>query len=122
MTKTEAAYLAGLLDGGATFGIYHTGLYPTLVVSTVDRSLAQWLCQFGGKINVQIDNRGYSDRYQWRLGTAADLIPVLNAVQPFLIRKRNHAALLLAAASTDNRLKRQQIQKKLQFLNAPQAA
>lgn len=99
MTDTEAAYLAGIVDGEGCIGIGRRKKYitVTLQISNTDLALLGWVKdKCGGNIypvkNSRIDNR--KQAYVWsRAGRIARDIIVL--IRPYLIVKAAQADIVL---------------------------
>ena len=115
MTETEKlCYLAGLVDGEGTIGIYMTKpggrkkAYPrlTLIVCNTDRAMIDWIKEnFGGHVYCHKQRAGnlktsqpdehYKPLWRWTLEwrNAMDLIERL---LPYLITKQQRAREVLA--------------------------
>lgn len=105
MTKTELAYLAGIIDGEGTITLA-TGSgrpehgRPFVQVSNTNYKLAEWIRE---KVNIQFGFFEYDRHpekqkknflFQWRGPFGAE---ILHLVLPYLILKRKQAELVLDA-------------------------
>ena len=108
LEPTKAAYLAGLIDGEGTIGVYGTQKCPryfrcTVIVTNCDPVLMAWLRELGvGRIDVQ---RGRLAQHRpvsrWRVEKREDVRAVLRAVLPYLVVKRAQALLALDFFDTE---------------------
>lgn len=109
MTDTEAAYLAGLIDGEGTIVISDrratrpNGRRPQIIVGVVGSSLAMhaWLTETVGAghprpMTVYADALVKPNRtvYQWRI-VSTTAVGVLRQVLPYMVEKRDRAELAL---------------------------
>jgi hypothetical protein len=94
----DLAYLAGIIDGEGYIGI---GNAPRLRVANTNPRLMEWLrCRFGGSIWTSRKRDGRSKAlFTWEL-SARKAERVLREVAPFLILKREQAAIILAHYAT----------------------
>ncbi|HEY1197289.1 MAG TPA: hypothetical protein VGG32_00995 [Thermoplasmata archaeon] len=99
MRDTEIAYLAGLFDGEGCLMIrVGRGRYYDVIgdITSVDEAPIRWLEQVTGVGHVQhnIPRNGNRPWYNWRVSTR-QLEPLLRAMLPYLIIKRERAELAL---------------------------
>lgn len=100
------AYLAGMIDGEGTIGIYEMkgprslrpSFYVQITVTNTDTVLMDWLvATFGGRVDRRRDpsrSPRHRQPYAWRVpGDNAEAL--LHAVLPRLIVKRGQAAVAL---------------------------
>lgn len=99
MSKTTAAYIAGLLDGEGCFSIHvhkNGRLRGCLMVGNADKEIIQWLRDsFGGafaEINPSQPNRKKS--YQWTLWKHSTIKEFLLRIIPYLRVKKRQAEIL----------------------------
>lgn len=103
MTQTEAAWLAGFLDGEGSFMIlrsrrsgFDSWEAAVAASSTTDALLVRCRELAGGKITRGIEPGGLARRAGiWTLKGKA-VGPTVEAVLPFLVSKREQAAIVLA--------------------------
>ena len=112
MTDVELAYAAGIMDGEGTIGIYRSYapdrkggkkrevalLRPCVSVAQCDIRLPEWLQQkFGcGYIHNQgVPKSGRRVVYTWQVWGFTSVVPVLEALKPFLFLKRDRAEIAL---------------------------
>ncbi len=105
---SEAAYLAGILDGEGSIGIFDrrktrpNSIRPSLKLSigNTDKSLMDWICKTTGigKIEIRTTNNILSNKpmYYWHLNSISVLL-LLKQLLPYLIIK--HSLALSAFAS-----------------------
>lgn len=106
LTRTQAAYLAGAIDGEGHLGIIRIGprgRYANATFSariSVTNTNLGWLERLqtwiGGRIN-RTDSKKRRNRrpcYDLRLNDRGSIQACLTAIQPFLILKQAHAGLL----------------------------
>lgn len=138
-TPTNAAYLAALIDGEGTIGIYRANgvrslspsFYVQVTVVNTNTDLMAWLSEnIGGRVDKRSDTTSRDPRhkhpYHWRVhGPNAELL--LNAVRPYLVCKGSQAdvALQLRAMHQAGRVltpedvaARQALKDRMHVLNA----
>jgi hypothetical protein len=107
---TEAAYLAGIIDGEGSIveqrylrksdGTHR--LWYVITVANTEKSLMDWLVQFGGTIRANkqkvpvafVGQKTYFGKkqcYSWRTYRRSEVIDILRATLPFLILKKDKA-------------------------------
>lgn len=96
-TDTEAAYLAGIIDGEGTVTIMRDSRGPEewryrvrLSVSNTSIELMEFLHPVGGHISVEAGPQRTRTCYAWIL-TGSSAVVVLRNVVKYLIVKRKHA-------------------------------
>ncbi len=104
MTRAEAAYVAGVIDGEGTIGLrakHRRGgkshqFNPALRVSNTSLSLLEALIRMTGNGQIFADRRGTGQRacYDWAL-SANQIRHVLPQVAPHLVVKQRQSELLL---------------------------
>jgi len=111
MTKTEAAYFAGIIDGEGSLRIFemkqkrpatgqpYTVAHLRLSVGNTDGPLVHWLRQMTGSgaiqfIPIRKDHPNWKSLYQivWSTGSAG---PLLKQMLPYLRLKKRHAEIAL---------------------------
>jgi len=109
---TDLAYLAGIIDGEGTIGIYRKGgttkrphYEGTVIVVQRDPTIPQWIQQrFGGSLIHRVFRirGGKRDRYTyWRWYLIGKKIgPFLERCLPYLIIKREQAECAIELAGT----------------------
>lgn len=119
MPQTErSAYLAGLVDGEGSIGLYYLNRKkkskyhehtPTpsgrIVIATTSKSLVDWWNrEFGAIGRVFLNSRPKPNKPVWtiHLIKKRHVAEILNAVLPFLIVKRRQAMLMLEFLGLDN--------------------
>uniref|UniRef100_A0A6M3J2L2 Putative homing endonuclease n=1 Tax=viral metagenome TaxID=1070528 RepID=A0A6M3J2L2_9ZZZZ len=104
LTPTDAAYLAGIIDGEGSIGlnkvhsnsIDHTSTYVIRMrVANTDKALMDWICVKVGygsvrKVKVGEDKSHYKQAYEWYLSNRR-VIDVLKQIYPYLKVKRLQA-------------------------------
>jgi len=105
ISDIDAAWFACLIDGEGSCSIARRSArkhqksdnhWPVLEAANTDRRLLEKAQKIaGGWINKITDKRGFRPCYKWTLAGKA-LGPVLRAVIPYLIIKREQAEILLA--------------------------
>lgn len=105
-----AAYLAGIIDGEGTIGIYEArspgsqrlSHYVQVTITNTDPRLMDWLLDtIGGRVDRRRDpsrNVAHKQPYSWR-AHGPNAVALLAAIQPYLIIKREQglvASRLLA--------------------------
>ena len=107
MSKTTAAYMAGIVDGEGTITIIkcwnkknqksYFGVY--LNISNTNKNLINWLKKsFGGyiyKIKVPNPKPNWNDIYRWQIYRQSNLIKILEKIKPYLKIKKRHAEIVL---------------------------
>lgn len=101
------AYLAALVDGEGTIGIYTSrgirslspSFYVQITVVNTSTVLMDWLVQnIGGRVDVRRDSKSrpanHKQPYGWRVhGANADVL--IRAIRPYLVIKTQQADLAL---------------------------
>ena len=107
-TKLEYAYLAGIMDGEGTFGIYRSkdgrNHHLRCYVVNTDPKLITWLYDtFGGLVYSRKSKKNphWKLKYEWVLckGETVDLVELL---LPYLIIKRDQAELAIKFRTSFN--------------------
>ena len=110
-TVAELAYFAGIIDGEGCLSLTvgkrrANGLSLTratqLYVGNTDPRVIQWIqSRFGGSVALRPSPHPERHKPLWRwLCSGANIEPVLRAVLPYLIIKREQATLILAYRKT----------------------
>lgn len=111
MSKHNAAYLAGLIDGEGTldFGvnkrfykkdqtkkIYYQ---PRIRISLVDKHLLEWIAEsYGGWLETRPGRKAnHNTVYTWSI-SGRQMVPFLQAIKPYLKLKQEQAEILLRKA------------------------
>lgn len=107
LTKTEKAYLAGIIDGEGTVTLTcsNRGQYaqPQVSIANNNLKLIRWIRQrvgFGSIITKKPKKPNHSIAYAWQVNRAGQCKNILKIVYPFLILKRNQAKIVLEQYST----------------------
>jgi hypothetical protein len=93
MTPTEAAWVAGIVEGEGTISITSQGT-PFIKVSMTDedvvRRLRDWtgVGRFATTHPPAWQEKGYKRQYIWQVAKAADVLLVAEAIGPFLLGRR----------------------------------
>ena len=112
LTDTQLGYLAGIVDGEGTISIrtrkpkrgrFSPEYYPFLEVGNTNlRLIARLHSWLGGRVHLQRRRRLLPNSkpiYAWRI-EARKAVPVLRALLPFLLLKRQQALLALELYDT----------------------
>ncbi len=107
MTRDQIVYLAGIMDGEGTFHIGHhnknsRSLTSRLYVVNTDVRLINWLHEnFGGLIytRTSIKNPHWKKKFEWVVNVS-QIIPITEAILPFLIVKKEQAELMIKFRKT----------------------
>lgn len=89
----KLAYLAGLIDGEGTIYLRRqkTGLRTGVRVCNCDSKITSWIAEnFGGEVYYSQTPTG-NPFYIWSIGSIPDCCSLLEAVDPFLVAKRDKA-------------------------------
>lgn len=102
LTTTEAAYIAGIVDGEGWIGMCITkrtkgfGLDPFLGITNTNLPLMEFLStKFGTPIKGRTLTLGTKSKQLVRLGNAHKIADILRQIMPFMIVKRRQAELIL---------------------------
>jgi hypothetical protein len=109
MTKTELAYLAGIVDGEGCFTIeinppttYRKGTLYTcrLTITNTDKRLLDWLLdKVGGTVFARKIINGRKPCFSWRIyANGIDII--VPKIIPYLICKKEEALVIMKFRST----------------------
>lgn len=98
MLPTEAAYVAGIVDGEGCFVLSRVGdrFNVSLEVSNTDRRLLE-VCQAFTGIGAIYDRPrsgklNHRPQFMWSSGSRADLAAVIPQIMPYLVGKRAEGA------------------------------
>ena len=103
LTKTEKAYLAGIFDGEGCVGYYKRkgsrnkySYVAMVLIAQSDFRLMSWLeDKIGfGSITTRIGKKHFE--YHWQTNKRQHVIEFLEAIEPYLIIKREQARILIA--------------------------
>jgi hypothetical protein len=102
-TSTDLAYLAGLLDGEGTLGVYgrtekgRREYVVACVVANTSTTLMEWLVtKFGGSYKARKQtNKGWKVCYGWSIHDRRKIADLLPHVLPYLVIKKEQAELML---------------------------
>ena len=109
MIKEKQAYLAGIIDGEGSIGLYKIKTYrarrgftwkPTIQISNTNILLFDWIRKylgFGSFARYKGHKENNKDRLVWRIGGSYSVIRLLKEVFPYLLLKKKHAILLTKA-------------------------
>ena len=98
MSLTDAAYLAGIIDGEGSVGVWKNGVYriAAVHVANTDKGLMVWLRRTVGKagyLHPKLDD-GFGRTkpcYDWSVQAQIDVLSLLKQVAPYMVIKRNKA-------------------------------
>lgn len=103
-SPTAVAYLAGMIDGEGTVGIYEArstrslriSHYVQVTVVNTDLALMDWLtATFGGRVDRRRDpsrNPTHKQPYAWRVH-GPNAAALLEAVEPYMVIKSEQVAV-----------------------------
>lgn len=97
-TETEAAYIAGLLDGEGSICWYKQRRgrdQPMLIIVNTHYGVLEWMEQFGGRIAAKKVNGDRKPCWHWRMGRTAHVASLLEAIEPFMQIKKDKASAML---------------------------
>lgn len=114
-TDTQAAYMAGIMDGEGTFyiGNYSGNRkngdkhFQTLIaVASTDKSLIDWLFEiFGGGIRKytpkQMSKNARKEVYRW-CATSNRMLHICQIILPYLVIKKRQSEIMIEIRSTFN--------------------
>lgn len=93
--QTKWAYLAGIIDGEGSFGVYSAG--TRLSIANTHLPLLEWVKDFTGTgriFQTQVSTLTRRPCYQWDCAARAIRV-ILPEVLPFMIVKRRKAELFI---------------------------
>jgi len=109
ISPTQAAYLAGLIDGEGTITVNlyrstrqgrHPALVPWVGVFNTDPTLLEWLTATTGLAHLHRMRKNPTKNakmvYEWKVKAVADVARLLKTILPYLVIKRRQAELVLA--------------------------
>jgi hypothetical protein len=95
LTEGEAAYLAGIIDGEGSICWYKQRRgrdQPMLIIVSTTPELMGWLVDIAGAVREKArSDIGSKTCWHWRCGRTSDVLALLEAVEPYLIVKREKA-------------------------------
>lgn len=114
-TATQAAYMAGIMDGE---GMFYIGNYSgnrkngdkhfqtVIAVASTDKCLIDWLYNvFGGGIGQytpkQLSKNSRKQVYRWQ-ATSNRLLHICEVILPYLVIKKRQAEIMIEIRSTYN--------------------
>lgn len=106
LTKTQAAYIAGILDGEGCITLSRSGKYLRPLVSVVNtkKELLEYLVTSTGLGKVLVSKRPSKTSnipYRWQIWSKQSSLFLIQ-VLPFLVIKKQQAILLLNFANRSN--------------------
>jgi hypothetical protein len=98
-TNEEWAYLAGIVDGEGSIGLYinSNGHQPTISVGQKREILIDWILERFPGTKVVLENYGI---YRWTTSARKHLIPILEGIRPYLVMKGPQADIVLEYLAT----------------------
>jgi hypothetical protein len=110
LTPEQAAYIAGLLDGEGSLGVYRRPSawlpYPELSITNTNLEVLEWLKSTVGVGHIRLvtkDQRRATEKwkqaYAWRITASGHIVALLQQIKPYLIIKRAQCQALLAYIS-----------------------
>jgi len=113
LTKTECAYIAGMIDGDGSILICKNRDYFTCKVGIYNSNekLILWLKETMGAGNIYHKSPGidkYSfkhtkDRWEFTISAKVDVMKILKQITPYLIIKKEKAEIILKIIPTMKR-------------------
>jgi hypothetical protein len=105
MTETEAAYIAGIVDGEGCLSVRKQGrsFGVSIIVVQKDPVIPHWLVpRCGGHVDLVTRKSWGAVRtyFRWTLGGKDKIVPLLTGILPYLIMKRERARLCLELVQT----------------------
>ena len=92
LSPTEAAYLAGIIDGEGTIGKDFNRNTYRLTIGNTNKALLNWLYdKLGGRIKAKKVREGRTPMYYWVCNQMYIVAQILSAVEPYLIVKKDKA-------------------------------
>jgi len=108
-TKTEIAYLAGIIDGEGSIYIQcrkvgnHLSFFPRFQIVNTNKELMYWIHKKFGGILVEKDrskhNKIWRLQYEW-ITNRHIMDQLLKLIFPFLICKKEHAKIMMEFRKT----------------------
>lgn len=112
-TETQAAYMAGLMDGEGTFFIgNHSGnrkngdkhFQTVIKIASTDKPLTDWLMEtFGGTLNFRTAEKNCKnsrrDVWTWQ-ATSNRLLHICQIILPYLIIKKRQSEIMIEIRNT----------------------
>ncbi len=106
ITEIEKSYIAGLVDGEGTIGIYPykspKNIYvyffrPMIAISMTSERPILWCYNTTGlgSNRNQLSDYGQKKLYRWQVGGELECISLIEAIKPYLLVKDEQANLLL---------------------------
>ena len=105
LTEAQAAYFAGIMDGEGCLSVRKQGRSygVQIIVVQKDPIILHWIQEhIGGHVDPVHRHAYGKDRTYWRwtLGGKQSIVPLLEAIIPYLTLKKERATLCLALANT----------------------
>jgi hypothetical protein len=79
-------YIAGVMDSDGSLHISHSamGVYWRAKVSMINEEIPRWLHSMGGSFHIEPRlTAGRNTVYTWRVSRAADLLHLIDSIQPY---------------------------------------
>lgn len=106
LKDTEAAYLAGIIDGEGTVGLYQgfrkSGRPYKIVlvsVSNTDETLMAWLVSIGGGFVARDKSKSrkphWKPSFTWAVQAHVDVLGLLKQTLPYLVIKKSRAEMII---------------------------
>ncbi len=98
MLETDAAYIAGLIDGDGHIGIENVGnnyKSPRITIANTNKDVLEWCLKTIGLGNIsknKFENTLHKKQlYTWYLSSRKNIMELLNQIYPYLKIKRMKA-------------------------------
>lgn len=92
LSPTEAAYLAGIIDGEGSISMDFRRNTYRLSIGNTDKALLNWIYdRLGGAIRLKEKKEGRKPMYYWVCNQMYIVFSILSAVEPYLIVKKGKA-------------------------------
>lgn len=97
LSDTEAAYLAGIVDGEGNISFRGTASVRLHVGNTSEPLIAWLESRVGGRSYCAAPIPNRLTVWRWAIGNRVDVLAVLQRIEPFMIVKRDQAQRAIAA-------------------------
>jgi len=118
----KLSYLAGIIDGEGTIGIYHnrkSGEYQArFYIVNTDKRLIDWIVEnFGGSVYSRINpkHKNWKRKYEWCL-TGKRIDKIIEGLIPFLLIKKDKAKIVLQLRKSITKIGWPKLSKKTSLL------
>lgn len=95
-SATDLAYIAGIIDGEGCISFSRSNRRWSISIASTDQRLIEWIHRMGGSVaGTDASWLGKKTVWQWSTVSQRNVLALLQAVEPYMIIKREKAAMTI---------------------------